>query len=120
MAKITYKERQKRRRRPAELLAEGLCPADAALRLTAEWGCSRRTSLRDKDIGQDALLESIDSETHVQLAPWCVASYARLINKAEKAHQYGAAIGALNGLVRLVVEPQIQIANKCTFNGLRS
>ena len=117
MAKTTYKERQKRRRRAAELLAEGLCPADAASRLTAEWGCSSRTSLRDIDIGQDALLESIDSQTHAQLAAWCVASYARLMNKAEKAHQYGAAIGALNGLVRLVVEPQMQIANKRTFNG---
>ena len=39
------------------------------------------------------------------------------MNKAEKAHLYGAAIGALNGLVRLVVEPQMQIANKPTFNG---
>ena len=62
----------------------------------------------------------IDSQTHAQLAAWCVASYARLMNKAEKAHQYGAAIGALNGLVRLVVEPQMQIANKRTFNGRRS
>ena len=119
MAITTYKERQLRRRRAAELLAGGLSPADAASRLTAEWGCSRRTSLRDVNLGQDALLESIDSQTHAQLAAWCVASYARLMNKAEKAHQYGAAIGALNGLVRLVVEPQMQIANKRTFNGSR-
>ena len=120
MAKTTYKERQLRRHRAAELLAGGLSPADAVSRLTAEWGCSRRTSLRDVNLGQDALLESIDSQTHAQLAAWCVASYARLMNKAEKAHQYGAAIGALNGLVRLVVEPQMQIANKRTFNGRRS
>ena len=97
MAKTTYKERQLRRRRAAELLAGGLSPADAVSRLTVEWGCSRRTSLRDVNLGQDALLESIDSQTHAQLAAWCVASYARLMNKAEKAHQYGAAIGALNG-----------------------
>ena len=60
MAKTTYKERQKRRLRAAELLAGGLSPADAVSRLTAEWGCSRRTSLRDVNLGQDALLESID------------------------------------------------------------
>ena len=59
MAKTTYKERQKRRHRAAELLAGGLSPADAVSRLTAEWGCSRRTSLRDVNLGQDALLESI-------------------------------------------------------------
>jgi hypothetical protein len=41
------------------------------------------------------------------------------MNKAEKAHQYGAAIGAMNGLVRLVVEPQMQISNKRIFNGKR-
>ena len=57
---IFYKERQLRRRRAAELLAGGLSPADAVSRLTAEWGCSRRTSLRDVNLGQDALLESID------------------------------------------------------------
>lgn len=81
MSKTTYKERQQRRRRAAELLAGGLSLADAASRLTAELKGSRRTSLRDIDLGQDALLESIDSQTHAQ---------------AEKAHQYGAAIGALN------------------------
>ena len=36
------------------------------------------------------------------------------------SNNYGAAIDALNGLVRLVVEPQMQIANKRTFNGRRS
>ena len=76
MAKTTYKECQQRRRRAAELLAGGLSPAEAVSRLTAEWGCSRRTCLRDVNLGQDALVESIDTQTHAQLAAWCVASYA--------------------------------------------
>ena len=36
VAKTTYKERQLRRRRAAELLAGGLSPADAVSRLTVE------------------------------------------------------------------------------------
>ena len=85
-----YKERQQRRRRAAELFAGGLSLADAASRLTAELKGSRRTSLRDIDLGQDALLESIDSQTHAQ---------------AEKAHQYGAAIGALKGWLNVNKDP---------------
>ena len=83
-------------------------------------GCSRRTSLRDVALAQGELATALDSVELQHMVGWLVTQYQRLAARAEADKQFSAAVGALNGLVRLVVEPQIQIANKRTFNGLRS
>ena len=108
MAKTTRQERDRRRQRAVQLLAEGLGPVDVVARLASETGCSRRTALRDTNLGQMKLVESIDSQTLEQLVAWCCASYARLMHKAEEAGQFGAAVGSLNGLVGLLVKPQVE------------
>ena len=108
MAKTTRQERDRRRERAVQLLADGLGPVDTASRLTAEWGCSRRTALRDTNLAQERLVQTIDQQSMEQLVAWCCNSYARLMNKAEAAQQFGAAVGALNGLCSLLVKPQIE------------
>ena len=106
MAKTTYKERQLRRRRAAELLAEGLCPADAASRLTTEWRCSRRTSLRDVALAQGELATALDS-VEQRMVGWMATQYQRLAAKAEADKQFSAAVGALNALRSMVIQQQL-------------
>ena len=107
MAKTAYKERQLRRRRAAELLAEGLCPADAASRLTTEWRCSRRTSLRDVALAQGELATALDSVELQHMVGWMATQYQRLAAKAELDGQYAAACGCLNALRAMVIQPQL-------------
>ena len=107
MAKTTYKERQLRRRRAAELLAGGLSPADAVSRLTAEWGCSRRTSLRDVALAQGELATALDSIELQQMVGWLSTQYQRLAAKAERDGQYAAACGCLNALRAMLIQPQL-------------
>ena len=106
MAKTAYKERQLRRRRAAELLAEGLCPADAASRLTTEWRCSRRTSLRDVALAQGELATALDS-VEQRMVGWMATQYQRLAAKAEADKQFSAAVGALNALRSMVIQQQL-------------
>ena len=106
MAKTAYKERQLRRRRAAELHAEGLCPADAASRLTTEWRCSRRTSLRDVALAQGELATALDS-VEQRMVGWMATQYQRLAAKAEADKQFSAAVGALNALRSMVIQQQL-------------
>ena len=106
MAKTAYKERQLRRRRAAELLAEGLCPADAASRLTTEWRCSRRTSLRDVALAQGELATALDS-VEQRMVGWMATQYQRLAARAEADKQFSAAVGALNALRSMLIQPQL-------------
>ena len=47
--------KQQRRNEALQLIADGVPPTDAASQLTAKWGCSRRTSLRDIELAQGEL-----------------------------------------------------------------
>ena len=120
MAKTTYKERQLRRRRAAELLAGGLSPADAVSRLTAEWGCSRRTSLRDVALAQGELATALDSVELQHMVGWMATQYQRLAAKAEADKQFSAAVGALNALRAMVVQPQLDRQFEMHFRGRHS
>ena len=55
MAITTRQQRVQRRNEALQLIADGVPPTDAASQLTAKWGCSRRTSLRDIELAQSEL-----------------------------------------------------------------
>ena len=59
-------------------------------------GGSRRTSLRDIEIAQSELANTLDSVELQQMVGWLAAQYQRLAAKAEKDGQFSAAVGALN------------------------
>ena len=55
MAITTRQQRVQRRNEALQLIADGVPPTDAASQLTAKWGCTRRTSLRDIELAQSEL-----------------------------------------------------------------
>ena len=91
MAITTKQQRQQRRNEALQLIADGVPPTDAASQLTAKWGCSRRTSLRDIEIAQSELANALNSVELQHMVGWLATQYQRLAAKAERDGQYSAA-----------------------------
>ena len=104
MAITTKQQRQQRRSEALQLIADGVPPTDAATQLTVKWGCSRRTSLRDIELTQSELATALDSSDIIAA-------------KSEQAQQYSAAIGALNSLRAMLVQPQLERQFEAHFRG---
>ena len=109
--------RQQRRSEALQLIADGVPPTDAATQLTVKWGCSRRTSLRDIELAQSELANALNSVELQHMVGWLATQYQRLAAKAEQAQQYSAAIGALNSLRAMLVQPQLDRQFEAHFRG---
>ena len=107
MAITTRAQRQQRRYEALQLISCGVPPTDAASQLTVKWGCSRRTSLRDIESVHSELANALDSVELQQMMGWLATQYQRLAAKAERDGQYASAVGALNALRAMVVQPQL-------------
>ena len=90
---------------------------DAALQLTVKWGCSRRTSLRDVELAQGELASALDSVELQQMVGWLATQYQRLAAKAENDGQFSPAVGALNALRAMIVQPQLDAQFAAHFRG---
>ena len=77
MTITTRQQRQQHRNEALQLIADGVPPTDAASQLTAKWGCSRRTSLRDIEIAQSELVKALDSSEIQQMTAWLATQYQR-------------------------------------------
>ena len=107
MAITTRAQRQQRRNEALHLISMGVPPTDAATQLTVKWGCSRRNSLRDVELAQGELAKALNSVELQQMVGWLATQYQRLAAKAEADNQFSAAVGALNALRAMVVQPQL-------------
>ena len=107
MAITTKQQRQQRRSEALQLIADGVPPTDAATQLTVKWGCSRRTSLRDIELAQSELANALNSVELQQMVGWLATQYQRLAARAEADNQFSGAVGALNALRAMVVQPQL-------------
>ena len=117
MAITTRQQRQQRRNEALQLISSGVPPTDAASQLTVKWGCSRRTSLRDIEIAQSELANALDSVDLQQMVGWLATQYQRLAAKAEKDGQFSAAVGALNALRAMIVQPKLDAQFAAHFRG---
>ena len=117
MAITTKQQRQQRRSEALKLISDGVPPTDAATQLTVKWGCSRRTSLRDIELAQSELATAPNSVELQSMVGWLATQYQRLAAKAERAQQYSAAIGALNSLRAMLVQPQLDRQFEAHFRG---
>ena len=117
MAITTRQQRQQRRNEALQLISKGVPPTDAATQLTVKWGCSRRTSLRDVELAQGELAKALDSVELQQMVGWLATQYQRLAAKAEADNQFSAAVGALNALRAMVVQPQLDRQFEIHFRG---
>ena len=107
MAITTKQQRQQRRSEALQLIADGVPPTDSATQLTVKWGCSRRTSLRDIELAQSELANALNSVELQQMVGWLATQYQRLAARAEADNQFSGAVGALNALRAMVVQPQL-------------
>tara|TARA_B100000900_G_scaffold307936_1_gene266603 strand:+ start:946 stop:1317 length:372 start_codon:yes stop_codon:yes gene_type:complete len=107
MAITTKQQRQQRRSEALQLIADGVPPTDAATQLTVKWGCSRRTSLRDIELAQSELANALNSVELQHMVGWLATQYQRLAARAEADNQFSGAVGALNALRAMVVQPQL-------------
>ena len=82
-----------------------------------KWGCSRLTSLSDIKIAQSELANALDSVELQQMMGWLATQYQRLAAKAERDGQYASAVGALNALRAMVVQPQLDAQFAAHFRG---
>ena len=117
MAITTREQRKQRRNEALQLISSGVPPTDAATQLTVKWGCSRRTSLRDVELAQGELASALDSVELQQMVGWLATQYQRLAAKAERDGQYASAVGALNALRAMVVQPQLDAQFAAHFRG---
>ena len=117
MAITTKQQRVQRRSEALQLIADGVPPNDAATQLTAKWGCSRRTSLRDIELPQSELATALDSSDIRAMVGWLATQYQRLAAKSEQAQQFSAAVGALNSLRVMLVQPQLDRQFEAHFRG---
>ena len=107
MAVTTRQQRAQRRNEALQLIADGVPPTDAATQLSHTWGCSRRTSLRDVALAQGELATALDSVELQHMVGWLATQYQRLAARAEADKQFSAAVGALNALRSMVIQPQL-------------
>ena len=117
MAITTRQQRVQRRNEALQLIADVVPPTDAASQLTLKWGCSRRTSLRDIEIAQSELANALDSVELQQMMGWLATQYQRLAAKAEKDGPFSAAVGALNAMRAMVVQPQLDAQFAAHYHG---
>ena len=117
MAITTRQPCQQRRNEALQLISSGVPPTDTASQLTVKWGCSRRTSLRDIEIAQSDLANALDSVELQQMVGWLATKYQRLAAKAERDGQQASAVGALNALRAMVVQPQLDAQFASHFRG---
>ena len=82
-----------------------------------KWGGSRRTSLCDIEIAQSELANALDSVELQHMEGWLAKQYQRLAAKAERDGQYASAIGALNALRAIVLQPQLEAQFEAHFRG---
>ena len=117
MAITTRAQRVQRRNEALKLIADGVPPTDAATQLTAKWGCSKRTSLREIEHAQSELANALNSVEIQHMVGWLATQYQRLAAKAERDGQYAAACGALNSLRVMLVQPQLDRQFEAHFRG---
>ena len=117
MSITTKQQRQQRRNEALQLIADGVPPTDAASQLTAKWGCSRRTSIRDIELAQGELANALNSVELQHMVGWLATQYQRLAAKSEQAQQFSAAVGVLNSLRVMLVQPQLDRQFEAHFRG---
>ena len=107
MAIIIKQQLQHRRIQALQLIADGVPPTDEATQLTAKWGCSRRTTLRDIELVRGELANALNSVDLQHMVGWLATQYQRLAAKAEHDGQYAAAWRCLNFLSVMLVQPRL-------------
>jgi len=103
--RTTKAERKRRREAALQRVADGYGFQDVVSWVSEEWGCSRRTALRDCNWAHTQLVQGLqEADIQMLLASLCTSAQ-RVALKAESAGQFAAAIGALKLLHEMLIRP---------------
>lgn len=110
--RTTKAERKRRREAALAKVADGHGYADVVAWVSQEWGCSRRTALRDANWAHAQLVQGLQETDIQQLLAHLCTSAQRVALKAEGAGQYAAAIGALKLLHEMLIAPHREVQKR--------
>jgi len=107
MARTTSKERLARREHALELLADGNSFRTVAALVSGKYGVSERTAQRDLTWARNRLVGELSSTEVRELLAWFCHRTQTIVQKAEKAGAYGAAVAGMNLIYQAVLSREL-------------
>ena len=103
MSRTTAKERLARREHALALLADGNSFRMVAALVSGKYGVSERTAQRDLTWARNRLVGELSSTEVKELLAWFCHRTQTIVQKAEKAGAYGAAVSGMNLIYQAVL-----------------
>ena len=107
MARTTAKERLARREHALALLADGNSFRTVAALVSGKYGVSERTAQRDLTWARNRLVGELSSTEVKELLAWFCHRTQTIVQKAEKAGAYGAAVSGMNLIYQAVLSREL-------------
>ena len=107
MARTTAKERLARREHALELLADGNSFRTVAALVSGKYGVSEKTAQRDLTWARNRLVGELSSTEVKELLAWFCHRTQTIVQKAEKAGAYGAAVAGMNLIYQAVLSREL-------------
>ena len=109
MARTTAKERLARREHALALLADGNSFRTVAALVSGKYGVSERTAQRDLTWARNRLVEELSSTEVKGLLAWFCHRTQTIVQKAEAAGAYGAAVAGMNLIYQAVLSRELDM-----------
>ena len=109
MARTTSKERLARREHALELLADGNSFRTVAALVSGKYGVSERTAQRDLTSARNRLVGELSSTEVKKLLAWFCHRTQTIVQKAEAAGAYGAAVAGMNLIYQAVLSRELDM-----------
>ena len=107
MARTTAKERLARREHALALLADGNSFRTVAALVSGKYGVSERTAQRDLSWARNRLVGELSSTEVKELLAWFCHRTQTIVQKAEAAGAYGAAVSGMNLIYQAVLSREL-------------
>ena len=107
MARTTAKERLARREHALPLLADGNSLRTVAALVSGKYGVSERTAQRDLTWARNRLVGELSSTEVKELLAWFCHRTQTIVQKAETAGAYGAAVAGMNLIYQAVLSREL-------------
>ena len=107
MARTTAKERLARREHALALLSDGNSFRTVAALVSGKYGVSERTAQRDLTWARNRLVGELSSTEVKELLAWFCQRTQTIVQKAEAAGAYGAAVSGMNLIYQAVLSREL-------------
>ena len=119
MSRTTAKERLARREHALALLADGNSFRTVAALVSGKYGVSERTAQRDLTWARNRLVGELSSAEVKELLAWFCHRTQTIVQKAEAACAYGAAVACMNLIYQAVLSRELDSIHSNRHRGYR-